>query len=127
MRFYAKLILITAAFAGLNSATARRMLGNLAFEARVGLVYAFGTKADLDRLIEDAVRMRAAREGYLETYLAQERLAQRIAMKTNSEDEEEDLSTTHPDVERLVDRTHGYAVSVDTTSDALAIRLERRR
>ena len=113
MRFYAKLILITAAFTGLYSATGRRMLGNLAFEARVSLVYTFGSQADLDQLIEYGARLRAAREGYLDQYLAQERMVQRIDMRANSEDEDEDLWTSEPLAEQVVDRADGFPVSGD--------------
>ena len=60
MRLYLKLIVMAAVFAGLASATGRRMTGNLGYEIRVGLVCAFGTDADFERLVEHTRRMLAA-------------------------------------------------------------------
>ena len=100
MRFYLKLILVVGAFAWLRNSTTRRMLDNLAYEARVGFVCAFGTKVDRDGLIEYTLRLRAARDGYFEAYLAQERLLQSIQVSEAS-DEEDDGDESGPERDRL--------------------------
>jgi hypothetical protein len=77
MRLYVKLVLMIAVFAGPNSATGRRMTGNLAYEIRVGLVCAFGNDADYERLVEYTGRLRAEQIGCLDAYLARHRYRQR--------------------------------------------------
>jgi hypothetical protein len=73
MRFYAKLILLTAAFIGLSSAAMRGVASEAAYLVRVKYVLAFGSEGDLQALVDDTQRALAARSGRLDVYEAGKR------------------------------------------------------
>jgi|KBSSwiStaDraftv2_1062776.scaffolds.fasta_scaffold1461875_1 hypothetical protein len=79
MRFYAKLLLLIVVFACLMSPPVRRGASDLAYEVRVQAVLTFGTRADIEALVEDTQRMLAVESGSLDTYLAGKRYRELLA------------------------------------------------
>ena len=70
MRFYIKLILFIILFACASSSRVGGLAGDLAYEARVMLVFTFGSTADQEALVEDTWRILDARSGRLDLYEA---------------------------------------------------------
>ena len=81
MRLYMKLALMVALFAGLASTAGRRMTGELAYEARVAFVCAFGTEADYAALVDDTHYVLAKRGGNVQLYRAGQRFGQLLAQR----------------------------------------------
>ena len=79
MRFYIKLILFIILFACASSSRVGGLAGDLAYEARVMLVFTFGSAADQEALVEDTWRMLDARSGCLDLYEAGKRYRELVA------------------------------------------------
>ena len=79
MRFYIKLILFIILFACASSSRVGGLAGDLAYEARVMLVFTFGSAADQEALVEDTWRMLDARSGRLDLYEAGKRYRDLVA------------------------------------------------
>ena len=79
MRFYIKLILFIILFACASSSRVGGLAGDLAYEARVMLVFTFGSAADQEALVEDTWRMLDARSGRLDLYEAGKRYREVVA------------------------------------------------
>lgn len=79
MRFYLKLLLMIALFAGASSSWAKRVAGDLAYGARTAVVVRFGSKADLEALVDDTQRAHAQEQGQLKLYEAGKRYRQLLA------------------------------------------------
>ena len=79
MRFYLKLLVVTALFAGASSSRSQRVVSDFAYHARVIYVMRFGSNADLDALVDDTQRMKAQEQGHLGCYEAGKRYLQLLA------------------------------------------------
>jgi hypothetical protein len=69
MRFYLKLVLLTAIFFCLANCPPWQTLNDFAYDARVAYVFAFGRAEDLTQLIEDTQRALARERGNMDVYL----------------------------------------------------------
>jgi hypothetical protein len=78
MRFYLKLFVLVAIFACASRWPLRHTISDLAYDARVGFVCAFGSASDYEALIEDAQR-RDNLDLYLKGQRYRQLLAERLA------------------------------------------------
>ena len=83
MRFYLKLVLLTAIFVYLANCHLCQTLNDFAYEVRVAYVFAFGSAADLTQLIDDTQQAMARERGNMDLYLRGKRfqklMKQRLA------------------------------------------------
>src|SRR5687767_11464522 len=79
MRFYLKLFVLIAIFACASRWPLRQTISDLAYDARVAFVCAFGSASDYEALIDDTQRMLARDRGNVELYLKGQRYRQLLA------------------------------------------------
>ena len=79
MRFYLKLFVLIVVFVCASRWPLRRAISDLAYDARVGLVCAFGGASAYETLIDDTQRTLASENGNLDLYLRGIRYRQLLA------------------------------------------------
>lgn len=82
MRLYLKLGVAIALFVLASGLGSPQMIADLAFDARVAMVYRFGSADDVERLVDDTQRALAAQNGRMDAYLCGKRFQQLVAERT---------------------------------------------
>ena len=100
MRLYLKLIALIAIFGCASRWQLRQTMSDLAYDARVAFVCAFGSASDYQALIDDTQEMLARERGNLDLYLKGQRcrqlLDERLAAATRL-----NMAMSETDLERI--------------------------